>query len=86
MNRSCLGAGIPVVTAKDVGPGLIGTGVNADVSNNRRADSSGTVEGFLPQQIGDVWLVKHPDNTVGAYHHDELRIPSDAALPRGFRR
>lgn len=87
MSRSCLGAGVPVVTAKDSGPGdITGSGVNAEVSKNRRAGTPGTVTGFVPEQGGEVWLVKHTDGTLGAYHHDELRIPSDAHLPRGFRK
>lgn len=86
MDRSCLGAGIPVVTAKDIGHGdMAGSGVAAEASKNRRPGSVGTVESFVPEQVGDVWLVKHSDNTLGAYHHEELNIPKDACLPRGYR-
>lgn len=87
MNRSCLGAGIPVVTAKCVGEGeMTGSGVDAKVTKNRRPSAEGTVEGFVPEQLGDVWLVKHVDGSVAPYHHEELHIPSDARLPRGFRK
>lgn len=86
MDRSCLGAGVPVVTAKDVGlSDMAGSGVNRDALKNRRAGSVGTVEAFVPQQGGEVWLVKHSDNTLGVYHHEELALPRDACLPRGYR-
>lgn len=87
MDRSCLGAGIPVVTAKDSRPGdIVGSGVTAETAKNRRPGSPGTVEGFLPEQGGDVWVVKHSDGSRAPYHHEELRIPADASLPGGFRR
>lgn len=86
MDRSYLKVGAPVVTARHVADGgLVGSGIEPELTKNRRAGVEGTIAGVIPQQGSDVWAVKHKDGSVCAYHRDELVIPKEACMPGGFR-
>lgn len=40
----------------------------------RRVGAKGTVVGYVPGHGGDVWWVRHDDETVGVYIFDEFEL------------
>ena len=75
-----LRAGLPVITASEIGE-INGTEITPESVRNRQSDTPGIVEGFHPQHRGDVWLINHGDGKTAAYHTEELRMPRGSWLP-----
>lgn len=86
MDLSYLKVGAPVVTAVDVPRGgLVGSGLEPELTRNRTAGSEGTITGVIREQGSDVWTGKHNDGSVCAYHREELVIPKASCMPSGLR-
>lgn len=49
---------------------------------NRTAGKVGTVEGYVPGHGGDVWWVRHDDDTVAPYTFDEF---DEVTIPEHVR-
>jgi hypothetical protein len=64
---------------------LAASAISGEQLGDRRGNSQGVVEGFVPGHRGDLWTVRHDDGATGAYHHDEFNELRGASLPLGFR-
>jgi hypothetical protein len=74
MNPSCIAPGCQVQTLSFARPGeLLGTGINPELTGNRRPEAVGVVDRPVTTQACDVWTVTHLDGVIAAYHVDELK-------------
>ena len=84
MNLEYVQSGAPVVTAPRL-EGIAGTGITAEQRQNRQPATLGVVQDMIREQQAEVWLVRHNDGKVAAYHHDEILPLSNNSMPQGFR-
>jgi hypothetical protein len=76
MNLDDVKAGMFVKTVERLG-GTSGMLIHPKHLSARRPNGIGVVWGWVPGHGGDVWLVRHPDDEIGAYVYDEFEPFTD---------
>lgn len=65
--------GLKIITNDKLGP-TKGFMVHLDHIANRKENTKGTIEHFVPGHGRDVWFVKHDDGSIAAYCFDEFKL------------